>query len=50
MFRYPLDAALNSKKINKVYVSTDCNIIKKSKEKDAQLLIDRKNYVMIKLY
>lgn len=39
MFRYPLDAALNSKKINKVYVSTDCNIIKKkSKEKGCSII------------
>ena len=34
LFEYPIDAALNTKLVDKFYVSTDCPIIKKiSKQK-----------------
>ena len=33
LFEYPLLAALNSKKISRVFVSTDCPVIKKKIEK-----------------
>ena len=40
MFEYPIDAALNTKLVDKFYVSTDCPIIKKiSKQK--KIGIDR---------
>ena len=46
LFEYPLLAALNSKKISQVFVSTDCPVIKKKIKKYKKVtLLNRPKYL-----
>jgi CMP-N-acetylneuraminic acid synthetase len=46
IFEYPIIASINSKLVNKIYISTDCNQIKKiSKKKYKCQIIDRPKFL-----
>ena len=45
LFEYPLLAALNSKKISQVFVSTDCPVIKKKLKNKKVTLLNRPKYL-----